>query len=162
MASILASERDFVWTANANPATTQTFNQALVPVGRVLYSLLFIFSGISHFSANTINYALSQGVPAAEFLVPLSGAMAFLGGLSVLLGYKSRVGALLLILFLVPVTLMMHDFWNVADPMMRQMQMGNFMKNTALLGASILIFFFGAGPYSLERKTVKIKEQPKL
>src|SRR2546430_12516580 len=77
---------------------------------------------LGHFSPAYIGYAAQQGVPAAGLLVPLSGVIATLGGLSVTLGYKAKLGAWLLVLFLVPVTLMMHNFWAVTDPMMRGMQ----------------------------------------
>jgi len=123
----------------------------LAPAGRILFSLIFLLSGISHFSQVTINYAMSQQIPAAAFLVPLTGIMVMVGGLSVALGYRARWGALLIILFLVPVTLVMHNFWDFTDPSLRQMQFVNFMKNVSLLGGAILIAFFGSGPMSLDR-----------
>jgi putative oxidoreductase len=81
--------------------------------------------------------------------VPLSGIFALAGGLSVLLGYRARVGAWFIALFLVPVTFMMHKFWAVHDPMMAQIQMIMFMKNVSILGGALLISQFGAGPLSL-------------
>src|SRR5215468_10959704 len=101
-------------------------------IGRILYSLLFLSAAPGHFSAQTIGYAASQGVPLASLAVPASGILALLGGLSIALGYKTRWGAIALIAFLAPVTLMMHNFWAVTDPMMRQMQIVMFMKNVAL------------------------------
>src|SRR5947207_2900201 len=92
----------------------------LIPLlGRILFSLPFLYSVPHHFSSDTINYAASQGVPAASVLVPLSGILALAGGLSILLGYKARIGGWLIVLFLVPVSLKMHNFWAVTDPMMR-------------------------------------------
>lgn len=123
-----------------------------VPIGRFLFSLIFILSGVNHFSSGTIEYAASQGVPFANILVPFSGILAILGGLSVMLGYFARTGALLLILFLVPITLTMHNFWSFTDPMERQMQMIQFMKNLALLGGAILIAFYGSGPKSVDQR----------
>ena len=76
--------------------------------------------------------------------------MAFAGGLSIVLGYKAKLGAWLIILFLVPVTLMMHNFWTIKDPMMRRMQQLMFMKNLSMLGAALLIAYFGAGPLSID------------
>jgi putative oxidoreductase len=122
----------------------------IVPVGRVLYSLIFISSGFSHFSAATADYANSQGVPMATVLVPISGILAIAGGLSILFGYKAKLGAWLLVAFLIPVTLKMHAFWNLDDPMQHQMQMVMFMKNTSMLGAALLIAWFGAGPLSID------------
>lgn len=122
-------------------------------LGRLLYSILFIFAGLGHFSAATIGYAASQGVPLANLAVPLSGLMAIVGGISILLGYKAKYGAVILIAFLVPVTFMMHAFWGISDPMQQQMQMTMFMKNIALIGGALLIFAFGSGPGSLDART---------
>lgn len=124
----------------------------VVPLGRVFFSLLFIMAGIGHFSAGTIEYAAAQGVLMSNLLVPLSGLIAIIGGLSVLFGYFARFGALLLLLFLVPVTIAMHNFWAITDPMLHQMQMIQFMKNLALIGGAMLIFFYGAGPKSMDLK----------
>jgi putative oxidoreductase len=120
--------------------------------GRALFALLFILSGFDNFSPHAAAYAAHQGVPMAHMVVPLAGVLALAGGLSVLLGFHARLGAVLLIAFLVPVTLMMHNFWAVHDPAMRQMQMINFLKNTSLLGGAILISYFGAGPLSLDAR----------
>jgi len=124
----------------------------VTPVGRLLFSLIFIMTLASHFTAGAIGYATQSGVPMANILVPLSGVIAALGGLSVLLGYKAKLGAWLIVLFLVPVTLVMHAFWNVQDPMMRQFQMAMFMKNVGLLGGALLITQFGAGSVSLDAR----------
>jgi putative oxidoreductase len=83
-------------------------------------------------------------------LVPLSGILALVGGLSVLLGYRARFGAFLLLLFLVPVTLIMHRFWGLSDPQMVMMQKANFMKNVSLIGATLVIMYYGSGPVSLD------------
>jgi putative oxidoreductase len=124
-----------------------------VPIGRFLLSLLFIFSGVQHFTGDMIAYADGHGVPWAGLMVPLSGLLAVLGGLSVMLGYKARFGGLLLILFLVPVTLMMHNFWAIEDAAEAGNQMIHFMKNLGMLGGVILVACFGAGPISLDHKT---------
>jgi putative oxidoreductase len=121
-----------------------------VPLGRLLFTLIFLESVPMHFSAQGIGYAAHSGVPWANVLVPLSGILALAGGLSVLLGYHARIGALLLVLFLIPVTLTMHAFWNIADATMARMQMIMFMKNVSMLGAALLILHFGAGPISID------------
>jgi putative oxidoreductase len=124
----------------------------VIPAGRLLYSLIFLMTPLSHFSAGTIAYASLSGVPMAGILVPLSGVIGFVGGLSVLLGYQTKRGAWLLVVFLIPVSLTMHAFWNVPDPMMHQAQLAHFMKNVSLLGAALLISQFGAGPMSLDAR----------
>src|SRR5438876_12454526 len=88
---------------------------------------------LGHFSPAYIGYAAQAGVSAPGLLVPLSGVIATLGGLSVTLGYKAKLGAWLLVLFLVPVTLKMHNFWAVTDPTMHDIQMVLFMKNVSML-----------------------------
>ena len=124
----------------------------IVLIGRVLYSLIFINSGIFHFSEGAVNYAASQGVPMASLLVPASGVMAILGGISIALGFKARWGAWLIIAFLIPVTIMMHGFWHFNDPAEKQMQVTMFMKNASMLGAAFIIAWFGAGPLSIDER----------
>jgi putative oxidoreductase len=91
-------------------------------------------------------------VPLASIAVPLSGVVAIAGSLSILLGYRAKLGAWLIVLFLIPVTLMLHKFWTVQDPMMAQIQMILFMKNVSMLGGALLISQFGAGPFSLDAR----------
>ena len=128
----------------------QSATAALVPVARALFTAIFMSAGSAHFNAGTIAYASSAGVPFASVLVPASGVLAFLGGLSVLVGWRARLGAAALIAFLLPVTLQMHAFWAVPDPMMAQMQLAMFMKNLGLIGGALLVAHFGAGPYSVD------------
>jgi putative oxidoreductase len=123
--------------------------RAIVPIGRVLFSLIFIASIFGHFSHGECAVASAHGVPFATILVPAAGILALVGGLSVLLGYHARFGALLLI-FLVPVTLIMHRFWGVSDPQMAMMQKASFMKNVSLIGAALMVIYYGAGPVSLD------------
>jgi putative oxidoreductase len=123
----------------------------LVLLGRILFSMIFLMSCMHIFSSSTVDQAASHGVPLAPILVRIAGVFAVVGGLSIILGYKARFGAWLIILFLVPVTLMMHNFWAVSDPMMRQTQQIMFLKNISMLGGAMLIAYFGSGPYSLAR-----------
>jgi putative oxidoreductase len=124
----------------------------LVPLGRLFYAAIFLLSGPRHFTAGYIGYAAQQGVPAPGVLVPLSGILAFLGGLSIVLGYRAKAGAWLLVVFLVPVTLTMHRFWTVTDPMMAGVQMAHFLKNVGLLGTALVLTQLGAGPVSLDER----------
>jgi putative oxidoreductase len=120
-------------------------------VGRALFSAIFIVSSFGLlFGKPRIQMARSAGVPFAAIAVPLAGAIALAGGLSVLVGYHARIGAGLLSGFLIPVTLFMHPFWAVRDPMGRQMQKATFFKNLALLGAALLLVHYGAGGLSLD------------
>jgi putative oxidoreductase len=124
-------------------------------LGRILFSLIFLNTVVFHFSKDAASYAASKGVPASSFLVPASGIIALLGALSIILGFKARWGAWLIVLFLVPVTFMMHNFWAIDDPMMRQMQMSMFMKNLSMLGGALIIAYFGSGPLSVDAGTIE-------
>ncbi len=132
------------------PSVSTQSNGLIAFLGRLLFVLIFVMSGPRHFMSQTIAYAAAQGVPLASIAVPVSGILALAGGLSILLGYRARIGAWLIVLFLVGVTPMMHKFWGVADPMMYQMQFVMFMKNVSMLGAALLISQVGSGPWSLD------------
>jgi len=119
-------------------------------IGRILFASIFVMAALGHFSSQEIAFAAAQGVPLASLTVPFSGLMALIGGLSIALGYKARWGAVLVILFLAPVTVMMHNFWVATDPLVAQEQMAHFMKNLSLIGSALLIFYFGSGPLSLD------------
>jgi putative oxidoreductase len=118
----------------------------------VLYAAIFLAGSLGHFSRATIEPAAHRGVPFASLVVPASGALALLGGLSVLVGYRTRVGAAMLALFLVPVTVTMHAFWAVPDPQMAQLRSVMFFKNVAMLGGALLMIHFGAGPFSADER----------
>jgi putative oxidoreductase len=119
-------------------------------LGRILFSVIFISSGLKHFSSGTIQYGAAAGVPAASFFVPVAGIIAIAGALSILLGYKAKWGAWLLVIFLFPVSFMMHAYWNIQDPMQHQIQHIMFLKNMSMLGGALILTYFGSGPISLD------------
>ncbi len=133
-------------------ASESALTGAVVFAGRLLFSFIFIFGGLDNFSHQSIAYAAAQGVPLAALAVPLAGILSIAGGLSILLGYHVRIGVWLVVLFLVGVTPMMHNFWAIKDPMMAQIQMIMFLKNLSMLGGALLISQFGAGPWSLDAR----------
>ena len=139
--------------AISSSTDTRSISQgAVVVLGRFFFALIFLIAAPNHFTRPTIAFSASQGVPMASIAVPLSGVLAIAGGLSILLGYRAKLGAWLIVLFLIPVTLMLHKFWTVQDPMMAQIQMILFMKNVSMLGGALLISQFGAGPFSLDAR----------
>src|SRR5258705_254541 len=128
-------------------------NAWILLLGRVLYGFFFIMSGYGHLTklGMMAQYAGSQGVPAPKLAVGVSGLMLLGGGLSILLGFEPRIGALLLVAFLVPTAVLMHRFWGVADPMMAQNQMIHFWKNVVMAAAALLMYSFSTlntGPWS--------------
>jgi putative oxidoreductase len=130
-------------------------SRVLPLAGRVLLAAIFIMSAPNNFTDQDIAYAASQGVPMASALVPLAGVIALVGGLCVLFGFRTKTGAWLLIAFLVPVTLVMHRFWGLADAHAAQMQTVQFMKNLGLIGGALFLAYFGAGPLSVDAKLAR-------
>jgi len=128
-------------------------------IGRIVFSFFFIYSGFNHLTklSQYAQYAGASGVPAPTLLTALSGVMLLAGGLSILLGIKPRVGALLVAAFLIPAAFTVHKFWGIADPMMAANQAAHFWKNIALTGACLM--FYGLAtvypvrwPYSVGRE----------
>ena len=113
----------------------------LFVLGRTIFGGFFAYNGINHFMQRRSmeQYASSKGVPAAEAAVTATGAMIVAGGLSVIAGMKPRQGLAAIIGFLVPVTLQMHRFWEEQDPERRMVEMTNFAKNFALIGAALAL-----------------------
>ena len=120
-------------------------------IGRILFALIFLMSGIGHFAQldSMSQYAGSKGVPAPRIMVPLTGLMILAGGLSILFWQYVAVGSMLLFVFLGLAAVKMHDFWNVEDPMQAQTEQAHFMKNLALMGASVIFYILAAGAGSL-------------
>lgn len=128
-------------------------------LGRILLGGMFSYYGLNHFinTAAMAQYAASKGVPTPELAVIVSGALLVAGGLSVLFGMWPQIGAACLGLFLVGVTPVMHNFWDVPDPAQRMNEMAHFMKNMALLGGVMMMAAVPRPwPYSLERRRIAI------
>lgn len=126
-------------------------NRFSAPLGRFFLSFIFIVSGIDkifNFSG-TAGYMESKGMPLVPLFLIAAIVLELAGGLSVLLGFKARIGALLLILFLVPTTLIFHNFWAL-EGTERQMQMIHFMKNLAILGGLFLVLGLAPGSRSVD------------
>jgi len=113
--------------------------------GRILFALLFVSSGfMAHLGEGGKQgreYARSLGAPSPDLLVPVSGVAIITGGAMIALGLWADLGSLLVIAFLLGITPIMHAFWTVDDPQMKAIQNAMFFKNTALLGAALIIFY---------------------
>jgi Predicted membrane protein len=116
----------------------------VVLIGRILFGALFLFAALGHLTQTQMmaGYAQSRGVPLARPTVLVSGVLILVGGLMVLLGVWPDLGALLLVLFLVPTAVLMHGFWKESDAQARQTEMTQFFKDTALAGAALMLFAF--------------------
>ncbi len=116
----------------------------VILIGRILFVLIFFGSAFGHLTQTSgmAEYAKSRGVPMPEVAVIGGGVLMLLGGLSVLLGLWADLGALLLLIFLVPTAVVMHPFWKETEAHTKQTEQIQFMKDMSLAGASLTLFGF--------------------
>ena len=115
---------------------------------RICLSLIFIKAGISHilgFEA-TQQMMAQKGLPFSSLLLIGTIVFQLLGSLSLLLGYKVRIGSILLIIFLIPASIVFHDFWSKPE------EINNFLKNVGLIGGLLMVISAGAGAVSLDQR----------
>lgn len=119
----------------------EQFVPMLVFIGRILFGGFWIYTGIQHFTQleSFTGYTRSKGVPSPKLATVLTGIMIVLAGAAIVLGVYIQLAVLLLTIFLIPVTFVMHNFWKTAEPNARMMDKVMFLKNMALLGASLLL-----------------------
>jgi putative oxidoreductase len=121
-------------------------------VGRVLIALIFLLSGIGKITgyAGTAGYMASKNLPMVDVLLVLSIVIEIGGAAMIVLGWKARLGALALFLWMVPVTLIFHNFWGVPAEQ-QQLQQIMFLKNLGLMGGMLFLMAFGSGKFSVEK-----------
>jgi putative oxidoreductase len=115
-------------------------------VARALIAVIFIHSGIGKvLDFGGLQGAIaSKGLPLAALVAVFTIAFQLIGGITVMLGYKARIGAILLLAFLIPATVVFHN--PIGDPS----QLTQFMKNLAIIGGILMVVTYGSGPISLE------------
>lgn len=121
-------------------------------LGRILLAAIFLWSAYSDITnyQGMLGAMTAVGMPAGQIGLPIAIAGKLLGGLSILVGCYTRLGAVILILFLLPATYYFHAFWKVPAEQ-AHMQAINFMKNLGLIGGLLMIVASGAGGLSLDR-----------
>jgi len=123
-----------------------------VLVARVLLAGMFIYSGFGKLTgfAGTAGFIASKGMPLPELMAAGAIAVELGCGLLLLAGYKARWAALAIFLFLIPTTLIFHNFW-AAAPEQLMSQKINFMKNVTIMGGMLMVWAFGPGRFSVDR-----------
>ena len=122
-------------------------------VGRILLSAIFLISGIGKIGgfAGTAGYMASKGIPMVDVLLAITIVIEIGAALMIIGGFKARLGATALFLWMIPVTFLFHNYWAMpADQQMIQQIM--FMKNLGLMGGMLYIMAFGSGPMSIDKK----------
>jgi putative oxidoreductase len=109
-------------------------------VGRLLFGALFVYNGLAHFRNRAAStwYARHKKVPAAGVAVVVSGSWLILSGLSLVFGIRPHLGAVMIIVFLLVVSPLMHNFWTATDDATRMNDFINFTKNIALAGGALM------------------------
>jgi uncharacterized membrane protein YphA (DoxX/SURF4 family) len=115
---------------------------AVLVIGRVLFALIFVASGINHITKaeHMTGYAQFKKVPAAKASVILSGVLFLLAAASLILGVYADLGALVLAVLLVIMAVMFHNFWTQTDPQQKQMEQIAFFKNISMAGGALVMF----------------------
>ncbi|HXK40412.1 MAG TPA: DoxX family membrane protein [Candidatus Paceibacterota bacterium] len=110
-------------------------------IGRVIAGLYFLENAYNHLfkTGGLVGYASSKNVPNPKLAIIGSGVLLLLGGLALITGMYVAWGALLLVIFLIPVSFMMHAFWKIRNPQERAMERLQFMKNMALVGLLLML-----------------------
>lgn len=108
-------------------------------VGRIIVGIFYLYNGINHFikfGAMT-EYAKFKGIPLAEVAVAVSGLLLLVAAFTIILGIFPEIGVASIVLFFLPVTFMMHNFWAAAQEQ-QMAEIINFSKNVALMGSALM------------------------
>lgn len=119
-------------------------------LGRILIGQLFLLAGISKIGAFSQVAAgmAAKGVPLAQLLLVLTIIIEIGGGAMIILGWRAKIAAVVLFLWMIPVTLTYHNFWTMTGGQAYVNQI-MFQKNLVMMGAMLFILVFGPGRYSL-------------
>jgi putative oxidoreductase len=101
-----------------------------------------------------VGYAAAVHLPVPNVAIALAAAVELAAGLAILAGFKTRIAAWVLFLYVIPVTYYFHNFW-AAQGAAQQMQMVNFLKNAAIMGGLLVLAVNGAGAYSADAALAK-------
>jgi putative oxidoreductase len=123
--------------------------------GRILLALIFVTSGWGKIGGfeGTVGYIASKGLPLPQLAAAGALVVELVGGILLIVGWQTRWAATALFLFLIPTTLIFHNFWAV-DAAQQGMQQIQFMKNLCIMGGMLYVMAFGAGAFSLDNRKI--------
>ncbi|MBL6852095.1 MAG: DoxX family protein [Alphaproteobacteria bacterium] len=130
-----------------------SFSEYISPlVGRLILAWFFLSQAIYYGGQwdATVQLMALKGVPVPPVLLMLSLIVIWLGSLSLILGFQTRHGAVLLFGFTVVVSAAMHNFWVIQDHMARAADYEIFARNMAIAGALLLLVGMGPGPVAID------------
>jgi uncharacterized membrane protein YphA (DoxX/SURF4 family) len=126
-------------------------------IGRILVGAFYLYNALHHFLSYSMltEYAKSKGVPLPGVAVAGAGILLFVAGVTILLGWHPELGVASLVVFFIPVTFLMHNFWAEAQPQ-KTTDLVNFTKNIALMGSALMFLKISKPwPFSLGSKKEK-------
>jgi putative oxidoreductase len=131
-------------------------SSAVPLVGRILMAAVFLISGFFKVAgySQVVGYAAAKGIPLAGVAIACAAAVELLGGIAILIGFKTRIVSWVLFLYLVPATLIFHNFWTLQG-MEQQDAMSHFLKNLAIMGGLLILAANGPGAYSVDERSAK-------
>jgi putative oxidoreductase len=131
-------------------------NSITTLAGRILISVLFLISGFFKVAgySQIVGYAEAQGLPLPGVAIGLAAFLELACGLAILAGFQTRIASWLLFLYLIPVSVLFHNFWAVQG-VAQQTQMVNFLKNVAIMGGLLILAVNGGGAYSADAAVAK-------
>ena len=141
-------------TANRAAGVTTTGSQDVVAlIGRVLIAALFIPAGFGKLMgfAGTVGYIASTGLPLPQVGAAIAVVVELGVGIAFLLGFKTRISAIVLAVFTVMAAVFFHKYWSAPDAM-KMMQQINFNKNIAIAGGLLAFAAFGPGRLSVDKR----------
>ena len=129
---------------------------AVALVARVLLAAMFVIAGFGKIGGfeGTAGYIASKGLPLPQLGAAIAIVVELAGGILLIVGWKARWAALLIFLWLIPTTLMFHNFW-AAPPEQYMNQQNHFLKNVAIMGGLLMVWAFGPGRLSIGREATR-------
>ncbi|MFN8455835.1 MAG: DoxX family protein [Anaerolineae bacterium] len=131
--------------------------------GRLVLGSFYLYAGINNFIhfEQAVGYAAFKGVPVTSLAVAVANSLLVIAGLSILSGYRPALGVTAVVLFMLPVSVLMHNFWAIADPQMAIAEMRSFLSNMGLAGSPLLFMAIPRPwPFSINNWHGKTKIAP--
>ena len=121
-------------------------------VGRILLGLIFVIAGLGKLTGfeGTVGYMQAYHVPMSQILAVAAIIIELGGGIMLILGWKARIAAAVLFVFVLIISPIFHGFWGVPAEQ-KQLQMIMFLKNLAIMGGMLYVMAYGPGPMAAEK-----------
>ena len=135
---------------------TDSTSSAVPFIGRIFMSSVFLAFGALKFTAFAyyVQLVAGRGMPLPQAAIVCAAVLEILGGLAILVGFQTRITSWILFVYLIPTTLLFHNYWALQG-MLRATMEAHFFKNMAIMGGLLFLANWGAGPYSIDAARAK-------